>query len=95
MIPELFFSGERACARATEDACRRALVYFGSFEMAYQLSSIPPALLLAYHAAAEVWYVLMLVVQMIADEYVVSTLMSIVDVTSLHKLFGTIKLFLA
>jgi hypothetical protein len=95
MIPELFFSGERASATATEDACRRTLVYFGSFEMAYQLSSIPPTLLSACHAAAKVWYVLMLVVQVIADEYLVSTSMSIVDVRSLHKLFGTIELFLA
>lgn len=37
----------------------------------------------------------MLVVQVIADEYVVSTLMPSVDARSLHELFGTIELFFA
>jgi len=69
MVPELFFSSESAFATATEDGCCGALVSAGGIKMAYQLSSIPPALPFACNLAAKIWHVSMFVAQVIDKFY--------------------------
>jgi hypothetical protein len=54
MFSERIPSDKDAVATASEDACCRASVGFGSVEVAYQRSSIPSTLFMACFAAAGV-----------------------------------------
>jgi len=66
MVSEPLPSDKGVVATASEDACCRASMGFGSVEMAYQLSSLPSTLFRACFAAAGVRQVRMLVDQVIS-----------------------------